>query len=207
MVILKTQEDRTNNYLGRKIDKRMVEIIRKFFNSESSILDLACGSGLYGPYLRPKCNKLIGLDYDEVLCHKVAGERIYDQVIAADAKELDTKIDLAGCTFCSEFLEHLDNKDLRKMLDSMENITKDKVIITVPNPLSPHFRYDTSHILKYSVRSLLKTLNQSKKFRYKVYPLGFSQKNLGKIQYRFLNPLAKIFPIFSPTVLYVGKPK
>lgn len=117
---------------------------------------------------------------------------------------LDEKIKNIEAIFCSEFLEHMNNEKLESVLSKMESITTNKIVITVPNPISLHFKLDHSHILKYSIYSFLIILNKRTKFQYKMYPLGFAEQHLKKWQFRFLNIFASRIAIFSPTILYIG---
>ena len=194
----------TKIYLGRAVDKRMINIIDNHFDNEGTILDLACGSGLYGKYLKMKCKKLFGFDYDSELCDTATKTRFYDEVVCDNVMELNEHFFSIDSIFCSEFLEHVSNDDFGIIIKKIENITSNKIVFTVPNPLSPHFKRDSSHIFRYSIYSLLKNLNKSKKFSYTLHPLGFSQLNLEKWYFRLINPISLIFPLFSPTVLYVG---
>ncbi len=194
----------TESYLGRVVDSRMVSVIRKYLTAHKTILDLGCGSGLYGKYLKQYGAKVVGFDYDPVLCEQSQKSGDYDRVICADVMALDDKVEKVDAIFCSEFLEHMSNENLERVVLKMESITRCRIVITVPNPLSPHFKYDSSHILKYSIYSFLTTLNKSRKFQYKLYSIGFSETNLKKWYFRFLNVISGRISLFSPTVLYVG---
>ena len=61
-------EDLTREYLEREVDSRMVEVISEQLHGESSVLDVACGSGLYGPYLKAEVPVVYGIDHDSALC-------------------------------------------------------------------------------------------------------------------------------------------
>ena len=194
-------------YLARTVDQRMVDIINEHFSSEEIILDLGCGSGLYGKFLKSKCKKLIGFDYDPVLCSTAKNSGFYDEVVCDDVAHLDQRISPVTGVFCSELLEHISNKDFPDVIGKIERLTTGKICITVPNPLSPHFKHDASHILKYSVYSLLSEFNKSAAFAYQLHAIGFSESNLGKWYFSMINWLSSAIPILSPTVLYVGVPK
>ena len=196
----------TSLYLNRTVDSRMVSIIERCFSTGSykSILDLGCGSGLYGKFLKQNGASVIGFDYDAILCDESRKTGNYSLIICSDAVVLDDKVESVDAIFCSEVLEHISNEKIGIVISKMEKVAKIKIVITVPNPLSPHFKYDSSHILNYSIYSFLATLNKSKKFRYTMYPIGFSERNLEKWYFRFLNLFSSRICLFSPTVLYVG---
>lgn len=195
----------TGEYLSRSVDSRMIRTIQKYCKGEK-ILDLGCGSGVYGKFIKPMGNYLIGLDYDTDLCKSARETGYYDEVISGDLKNIDhllsSNIDVI---FCSEVLEHLSNDNIKNVLLRMEEKCNKRIIITVPNPLSPHFSSDKTHILNYNIFSLLKILNQSKKFNYSIYPLGFSDGHLEKLLYKIINIFSKRLAIASSTVLYVGE--
>ncbi|RJO60537.1 glycosyltransferase [candidate division WS5 bacterium] len=197
----------TEKYLKRPVDKRMVKIIDEHFPKSEVILDLGCGSGLYGKYLSLKSKKVIGLDNDKDLCKKAKSTQYYDNVVCEDVLDLEKLLSNVDGIFCSELLEHIDNNSLIPVLKKMEVVcgVNGKIIITVPNPLSPHFKLDFSHVLKYNIFSFLRILNRSDYFQYKMYPIGFSEYNLKLRKYRVLNLLSKRAAILSPTVLYVGE--
>lgn len=191
-------------YLSRTVDSRMVSIIEKTLLTYKVVLDLGCGSGLYGKFLKKNGSKVIGLDYNPVLCEECRKTGDYELIICDDVMALDDSLKKVDAIFCSEFLEHMNNKNLKRVLSKMEKVTESKIVITVPNPLSPHFKYDPAHILVYSIYSFLDILNNGVKFKYKMYPLGFSEKNLKRWHFRFLNVFASRMCLLSPTVLYVG---
>lgn len=197
----------TEKYLKRPVDKRMVKIIDEYLPKDGTLLDLGCGSGLYGRYLRSKSRKVIGLDNDKELCKKAKSTHQYDHLLCDDVLNLEKLLSNIDGIFCSELLEHIDNKSIMSVLRQMEAICgfNGKRVITVPNPLSPHFKLDFSHVLKYNIFSFLRILNRSDHFQYKMYPIGFSEHNLKFRKYRVLNLLSKRVAILSPTVLYVGE--
>ncbi len=182
----------------------MVDLIDHYVPSCNRILDLGCGSGLYGEQLKRNCRELIGFDFDPILCDYVRGRGSYDAVIQEDIRRVAAVIEPVDVVFCSETLEHVPNADIEDVLRRIESRCLQRIVITIPNPLSPHFRQDPTHVLRYSIFSFLKMLNRSRAFSYTLHPLGFSQYNLRKPVFRILNFAARRFPSASPTVLYVG---
>lgn len=197
----------TTVYLNRPVDTRIVEIIQTYLAHTQTVLDLGSGSGIYGETLSQQNNSVTGYDYDPALCKAALRTQQYSAVICDDAANLLSHITSVDVIFCSEFLEHISNTNLRTVLDDMESICKDTIIITMPNPLSPHFKDDPTHITTYTIYSMRTLLNRSKVFQYSMHPIGFSEYNKRNIFFRLLNPIAKRIPICSPTILYVGKRK
>ena len=197
----------TSTYLGRPVDSRIISIINNYLPTGKSVLDLGSGSGLYGKTLSEKYDSVIAYDYDLTLCQAADKTQSYTQTICDNAMNLGSHIKAVDAIFCSEFLEHIPAKDLRKILDIMETICKETIVITMPNPFSPHFKDDPTHIASYTIHSMKKILNTSKKFKYSMHPIGFSEYNKKNILFRMLDPIAKNIPLCSPTILYVGKRK
>ena len=187
------------------MDVRMVNIINKYARPSDSILDVGCGSGLYGPILRSAVTHVYGYDIDPVLCKNAEINNCYDAVYCDDIRNINQHIQRVTTVFCSEVVEHIPNKDLTAIMSKIHSICDRRIIITVPNPLSPHFAHDPTHVLRYTIGALLQRFNDIGEFQYKLYPLGFSSANLRKPYYRLLNTIAKRIPLCSPTVLYIGE--
>ena len=105
-------------------------------------------------------------------------------------------------TWSSEFLEHLPNLNI---VDEIERITTYGIVITLPNPLSPHFKRDDTHILRYSVRGLKKFFKNRKGWKYKVRGLGFDDIPAPLFVKKMTSMLLWYFPMFSPTVAVIGE--
>jgi hypothetical protein len=107
--------------------------------------------------------------------------------------------------FCSEFVEHLPNRDLPAVLETLETLAGGKLIITVPNRLSPHAHMDPTHLLRYRLGGLLRQLNRSRRFSYTLHPLGFADAWRRRPWCRPLDAAARRVAVLSPTVLYLGR--
>jgi SAM-dependent methyltransferase len=197
-------EDLTREYLDREVDSRMVDVIAERLRGEASVLDVACGSGLYGPHLKAVVPVVYGIDHDSVLCENASITRSYDRVVCDRVEQSAQHFAGVDAVFCSEFLEHLPNEQVRPIVEALEEITRHRLVVTVPNPLSPHFKHDPTHIGKYNVYSMLRVLNASGKFAYRLLPLGFSDLYRDKLWARVLDPVSSRVALLSPTVLYVG---
>lgn len=62
----------------------MVSIIKKHLLKYKTILDLGCGSGLYGKFLSKDGAMVVGFDYDDVLCDESRKRNSYDRVFCND---------------------------------------------------------------------------------------------------------------------------
>jgi SAM-dependent methyltransferase len=177
----------TRRYLDRWVDGRMVALIDRELAGAASVLDVGCGSGLYGPALRRRAARVAGIDHDPVLCRR------------AD------HLDPVEVVFCSELVEHVPREELRPTLDALEGAATAKVVITVPNRLFPHAHMDPSHVLRYRLGWLLAQLNQSRRFAYSLHPLGFAEHWRHRPWCRPLDGVGRRFALCSPTVLYLGR--
>jgi SAM-dependent methyltransferase len=195
----------TRRYLDREVDGRMVAVIDRELDGADSVLDVGCGSGLYGPYLRRRAATVIGIDHDPVLCAHATATGAYDRVICDRVERLPEHVAGADVVFCSELLEHVPNRELPTVLDVLEAAAGRELIITVPNRLSPHAHMDPTHVLRYRLGSLLRQLNQSRRFSYTLHPLGFADAYRRRLWCRPLDAVARRVAVLSPTVLYLGR--
>jgi SAM-dependent methyltransferase len=195
----------TRRYLDREVDGRMVAVIDRELDGADSVLDVGCGSGLYGPYLRRRAATVIGIDHDPALCEHATATGAYDQVICDRVQRLPEHVAGADVVFCSELLEHVPNRELPIVLEVLEAAAGRELIITVPNRLSPHAHMDPTHVLRYRLGSLLRQLNQSRRFSYTLHPLGFADAYRRRLWCRPLDAVARRVALLSPTVLYLGR--
>jgi SAM-dependent methyltransferase len=196
----------TRRYLERRPDRRMLALIERELAGAGSVLDVGCGSGLYGPALRRRVGTVLGIDHDPVLCRRAEATGAYERVVCAPVDRLGAHLDRVDVVFCSELVEHLPNRELRATLDTLEAAAAAKVIITVPNRLFPHAHLDPTHVLRYRLGSLLAELNRSRRFAYSLHPLGFADHWRRRLWCRPLDRVARRVAVCSPSVLYLGHP-
>lgn len=199
------EHDLTRRYLDRRVDARMVALIDREVGGARSVLDVGCGSGLYGPSLRRRAGTVLGLDHDPVLCRQAEATGAYDRVLLAPVARLGELVDPVDVVFCSELVEHVPGPELRATLDALEAVAARKVVITVPNRLFPHAHMDPTHVLRYRLRGLLGELNRSRRFAYSLHPLGFAEHWARRSWCRPLDAVARRVAVCSPTVLYLGR--
>jgi SAM-dependent methyltransferase len=197
--------DLTRRYLDRRVDARMVALIDREVGGARSVLDVGCGSGLYGPALRRRAEVVVGLDHDPVLCRQAEATGAYDRVLRAPVSRLGALVDPVDVVFCSELLEHVPGPELRATLDALEAVAVHKVVITVPNRLFPHAHLDPTHVLRYRLGGLLGELNRGRRFAYSLHPLGFAEHWARRWWCRPLDAVARRVAVCSPTVLYLGR--
>ena len=170
------------------------------------MLDVGCGSGLYGPALRRRAATVVGIDHDPALCRQAEATGAYDQVMCAPVARLADQLDRVDAVFCSELLEHVPGHELRSTLDILEAAATARMVVTVPNRLFPHAHMDPTHVLRYRLGSLLAELNRSRRFAYTLHPLGFAGYWRQRPWCRPLDALARRVAVCSPTVLFRAGP-
>lgn len=192
----------TKMYINTKPEKRKISIIQNFIPENCErILDLGCGNGLYGKFLKQKTKYLVGVDKDPELVNLCKLLPYYDEVYLKDIYPLsyETKFTVI---WASEIIEHLPKLNI---FDQLESLTTNLIIATLPNPLSPHFKKDPTHILKYSVKTLKSYLKYRKGYEYQINGLGFENVPIPKWLKKLSQKLLWHFPLLSPTILVVGR--
>jgi predicted TPR repeat methyltransferase len=76
--------DRNLEELGYRAPQVLWEAVRAACNVENkpalAVLDLGCGTGLCGPFLRPVARRLVGIDLSPNMLSKAAARAVYDQL-------------------------------------------------------------------------------------------------------------------------------
>jgi len=208
-------------YINSKPEERKIAIIRDFIPDNCErILDLGCGNGLYGKFLKQKTRYLVGVDknpelvnlckflpyYNEVHLKNIYPPFYFKRSEKQGSTEPKAKHGSYQTKFtviwASEIIEHLPSLDI---FGQLENLTTNLIIATLPNPLSPHFRRDSTHILEYSARTLKFHLKRRKDWRYQIYGLGFENVPIPRWLKKLNQKLLWHFPLLSPTILIVGR--
>lgn len=193
----------TGVYLKRKPEPRKIKLINNFIPKCETILDFGCGNGLYAQTLKLKCNNLIGIDLNKKLLDKCASLKIYQSLLQEKCPPINYFDNAIDVFFASEVIEHL--SELEPIMIEIERVTFQKILLTMPNPLYSYFYNDPTHVLKYSVSSLLNYLNKSKKFSYKIKGLGFENVPLPSFLKKINQALLWNFPKISPTIAVLGE--
>jgi len=189
----------------KRAEPRKVYLIQNKLPSCYIIFDLGAGSGVYIPYLSQKAKHVVALDINKKDYEEVA--RKGNEFVLADAKHLPFRNEIFDALWASEIVEHFESL---KPLDELERVTKKIILITMPNPLSPHFKRDPTHLLKYSVISLEKYFKKRSKRtsnKYMIRGLGFDEVPIPKIMKLFTMFATWFIPILSPTITVIGVKK
>jgi len=163
------------------------------------ILDMGCGVGFWGYFIRKKKREndyLIGIDIHKPYLDLAKRKHVYDDLVLCDASKLAFKADSFNLVLASEVIEHLPKNKGMELLADIERICKGRSIITTPNGYFPQDSLIESEfhrsewcvrdfrIRKYRVRGL--GLKLVKSFKKHVYLWIFLSL--------FFTPLSYIFP-------------
>lgn len=81
-----------------KLDYRVPELLAQAIEVHGGArryhraLDLGCGTGLMGPYVRPVADRLDGMDLSEAMLQKAAEKQIYDDLRKSDVNEFEVEL-------------------------------------------------------------------------------------------------------------------
>jgi ubiquinone/menaquinone biosynthesis C-methylase UbiE len=188
--------------IKKRVEPRKMRLIQGKVPHCYIIFDLGAGSGVYIPYLLKKAKHVVALDIDKKNSIEVA-QKGYE-VVLADAKNIPFRNEAFDVLWASEIVEHFESL---KPLDELERVTGKIIIITMPNPLSPHFKRDATHLLKYSVISLEKYFKKRSKktlTKYVIRGLGFDEIPIPRSLKLFTMLATWFIPVLAPTITVIG---
>ena len=70
--------------LGYDVPEKLARLVAATGKDLPRALDLGCGTGLAGPYLRPARSRLVGVDLSPRMLAKAADRQVYDSLIEAE---------------------------------------------------------------------------------------------------------------------------
>ncbi|MFA5364146.1 MAG: class I SAM-dependent methyltransferase [Candidatus Bathyarchaeia archaeon] len=197
-----------------EIDQLIVPLIDGY-----TILDVGCGWGKWGSLIRTCWYRttrgkgdtiprlLIGADLFRPSLKRVKSHKIYDDVVLCHAAFLPFREDIVDVVLAIEMLEHIAKTEGTKVLNELEQVSKETVIVSTPH-LSPYregtmspegFNPYDAHISKWSVKDF-------KAKDYSVIGSGFCINGQSiPIMKVLLAPLSFFFPIFGCYLIAVKK--
>lgn len=187
----------------KPVEPRKLDLIRRNVAPCDNLLDLGAGDGGYSPYLARKAKRVVAVDIGRELCETIKQQGF--EAVMADAMAIPFKDGTFDCVWGSEIVEHMPSCDI---FSEIERVCRRTILVTMPNPVSPHFKRDPTHILKYSVAGLAGHLKQREGetgWRYKIRGLGFYWIP-GPNFFKTLTRYATYYlPWLSPTISIIGR--
>jgi len=107
---------------------------------KESILDIGCGIGFYGYFIRRKKRKndyIVGIDIYKPYLNLAKRKHVYDDLVLCDASKLAFKADSFNLVLAAQLIEHLPKHKGMELLTDIERICKGRSIITTPNGYCP----------------------------------------------------------------------
>jgi len=103
--------------LGYKAPERLVALLEAASARTPRALDLGCGSGAAAPLLRPRCERLCGVDLSTKMIDRARARTLYDELAVADMVEfLANPCEAYDLVFATDSLIYVG--DLNPMLDA-----------------------------------------------------------------------------------------
>ncbi len=116
-----------------------------------SVLDIGCGTGLMGPYIRGAADHLAGMDLSEAMLRQAAEKHLYDSLKKGDVNELDAPPSSADLVIAADVFVYVGDLD-RAFANVARTLTHDGLFVfSVENHesgdepiLQPSLRYTHS---------------------------------------------------------------
>tara|TARA_B100001540_G_C15718286_1_gene601800 strand:+ start:52 stop:1152 length:1101 start_codon:yes stop_codon:yes gene_type:complete len=113
-----------------KLDYKLPKIVSNLLleinqnNSLGSILDLGCGTGLFGKEIKKFCNYIEGVDISESMLKEALNKKVYNKLVNADIVDYLSKVDLNFDIFISldTFIYIGDIEEIFQLIVSRNNL-------------------------------------------------------------------------------------
>jgi SAM-dependent methyltransferase len=114
------------------------ELLRAYLPPGSSVVDVGCGAGAYGPPLRAAGHDWVGLETNAYCCEILTRRQLPFQKVDSDRLPCaDAEFD---CAISIEVVEH--TKDPAKFVAEIARITRRRALFSVPNMEVLPYLYD-----------------------------------------------------------------
>lgn len=103
--------DNFDGVMGQ-IDYKLPQLIAEAIGSPNgTIIELGCGTGLTGKYLKTKQNHLIGIDISPAMLEKAKTKNIYDELVEADIATYCCKLPTADWVVAADVFGYIGKLD------------------------------------------------------------------------------------------------
>jgi SAM-dependent methyltransferase len=171
---------------GPPIEEAGVEVsnlLREYLPEGSSVVDVGCGAGAYGPPLMAAGHNWLGLETNPHCCGILERRQLPFRRVELESRTLPCSDGEWDCAICIEVLEHV--RDPETFLGEMARVVRGRALFSVPNMEVLPYLYDWRvvpwHLLegdhknfftRASLRSLLtRFFRRAEVFSYGEHPL------------------------------------
>jgi ubiquinone/menaquinone biosynthesis C-methylase UbiE len=95
------------------------------------VLDVACGTGAYFPYLTSKYKKYVGVDSSEIMLLRAKAKYPHATFVAGDAKKLQYFAKSFDLVFCMSLFIHMPLPTVQQVLSELVRVSKKYVVFNV----------------------------------------------------------------------------
>lgn len=159
-------EDSLINKLDYKVPQLLTELLIKENNYKSlgSVIDLGCGTGLFGEVIKKYCKNLEGLDISSNMLAKAKEKKIYDKLIKNEIDNYLSTEDLSYeyFIFADVFIYIGDLENVFKLIKKRNKISA-KLAFSTEDYCGEGFKLETSGRYSHSKKYIL---DLCKKFEY-----------------------------------------
>ena len=167
---------------GPPIEEPGVEVsnlLREYLPPASSVVDVGCGAGAYGPVLTAAGHQWVGLEANEYCCEILERRQLSFRRVDAESGKLPCADSEFDCAICIEVLEH--TKDPAAFVAEIARVVRQRVLFSVPNmellPYLHDWRVVPWHLLEgdhknFFTRGSLQALLTRSFSRVEIFPYG-----------------------------------
>jgi SAM-dependent methyltransferase len=155
------------------------ELLRAYLPAGSSVLDVGCGAGAYGPPLRAAGHEWLGLEANAHCCDILTRRQLPFRRVDADSAQLPCADAEFDCAISIEVVEH--TRDPATFVAEIARIVRRRALFSVPNmellPYLHDWRVVPWHLLEgdhknFFTRASLHALLSRHFSRVEVFPYG-----------------------------------
>src|SRR3954464_5914505 len=106
-------------------------LLTEYLPPRSSVVDVGCGAGAYGPGLIAAGHSWVGLETNEYCCEILERRRLPFRPVSAESGQLPGADSEFDCAICIEVLEHI--KDPAAFAAEIARIVRQRALFSVPN--------------------------------------------------------------------------
>jgi SAM-dependent methyltransferase len=155
------------------------ELLRAYLPARSSVVDVGCGAGAYGPPLRAAGHQWLGLEANAHCCDILTRRELPFRRVNTDSSQLPCADAEFDCAICIEVAEH--TKDPAAFIREISRIVRRRALFSVPNmellPYLHDWRVVPWHLLEgdhknFFTRASLRALLAASFSRVEIFPYG-----------------------------------